>query len=687
MARPAPSPLARSAPARAPTIPGVRPAVRISLWLGAAASGMALALPFLREATWPLAWVGLVPLLLALRRQSAGRAFALGWAAGAVFFAATLYWLIAFGIPAWVLASLFLGLYVGVFGAGLRLLTAATTDRRVVFAAPVLWVALEVARSKGMLAFPWALLGASQIPNTLILQLASVAGPYGISFLVVLVNAALAALVAAPRPAWPAFLLASAALAAALGFGKVALQPTPAATAYIAAVQPNVPLEQKLNPTASEAVLRRLDVVMEAATRTRPDVIILPETAMPGDLFRHPELAAWIRERAAASRSVVITGTFTQEGTNSATAVTPDGAMLGRYDKVRLVAFGERGVRRGREFLPLRTPAGSPGILICFESAFPEAARAMVRRGADLLVVITNDGWLGRTAAPFQHAAMARLRAVETRRFLVTSANTGVSNIIDPYGRVLAATGIFREAVLFGDVALAGGLTPFARYGLALEWLMLVAGAALFVPAAAAFTGMERHRPAFRSVVTAMVPLAVWAVLRPLASTSATMTNYGALTIFGVAAVWAALRLRAVPMGLGWRGLGTAAVAAGGSVAALAWLITAAYARQGVPLPVTDIPEVARAAIALFPQAAVEEIWVRGMVFGAMVRWRGWRAGVLASVAISALWHVGAGPEALALGALTGGLFGLIRARAGNVAGIVPAHAGWEGFLHNAGFF
>lgn len=668
-------------------IPTTRPALRIWPWVGALSSGLLLASPFLREAAWPLAWVALVPLLLAIRGQGAGRAFGLGWAAGAVFFGAALFWLNTFGIPAWGLASAFLGVYAGAFGAGLSLLRRGIPEEWGLAAAPVLWVALEVARSWGMLAFPWALLGASQIPNAPILQLASLAGPYGISFLVVLVNAASAAVVADPRRAWPRLLLVGAVLAAAIGFGWSVQRPTPAGTLHIAAVQPNVPLEQKASPQAAGEILGRLGVLIDAAAGTRPDLLILPESALPGDLFGDAGLRAWMRERARASRAIIVTGTHTAEGTNSATAMTPAGGLLGRYDKVRLVAFGERGTRPGRAFRPLRTPAGSLGVLICFESAFPGAARALVRGGAGLLVVITNDGWFGRTAAPFQHAALARLRAVESRRFVATSANTGVSNIIDPYGRVLAATGIFQGGVLFGDAAPRSDLTVFARYGTALEWLILVAGIVLFVPPGVAFVRKERDGPVFRDVVTAASPIVVWAALQPLAGASAAMTTYGVPAVLAAATWWAASRVPRVPTGLGPRGLGRAAGVAGVSVTVLAWLMTTAYARQGVPLPIGAMREIAGSAALLLPQAAVEDVWVRGLVYGAVARWRGWRAALLVSAVLSALLHAGGGPEALALGVVSGVVFGLIRAWSGNVLGIIPWHAGWEGFLQSVGLF
>lgn len=419
---------------------------------GAVATGLLVALPFQNDRAWPAAWMALVPLLLAHRGQPVGRAFALGWTAGAVFFGATLYWLVPFGLVAWVGTGVFLGLYLGAFTAGLAVLAHKARAERALLAAPILWVALEAARTSGRLAFPWALLGASQVPNDLILQLASLGGPYAISFLIALVNAVLAVAIVRQR-VWP-LIVAVAALALALGYGRAVLRPAPQGTLRAALIQPNVPVEDRLDPLAATRTLRRLDGLLSGASSGRPDLFVLPETAVPGDVFALPELAAWLRGHARSAGAVIVAGTFTLESTNSAAAVEPDVDALARYDKARLVAFGEQGVRAGGESAPVRTSVGTLGLVISYESVFPQATRALVGRGADLLVVIANDGWFGRTAEPIQHAAMSRLRAVETRRFVVTAAETGISNIIDPYGRVIAATDIFQEAVLFGDVGL-----------------------------------------------------------------------------------------------------------------------------------------------------------------------------------------------------------------------------------------
>jgi len=157
---------------------------------------------------------------------------------------------------------------------------------------------------------------------------------------------------------------------------------------------------------------------------------------------------------------------------NSAFLLRPDGVPAGRYDKVHLVPYGEYvplrkifpfigklvvGVgdfRPGEGFHPIRGEGWNLGVLICYEGIFPEAARAYKREGATLLVNITNDAWFGRTSAPYQHLSMTVFRAVETRLYLVRAANTGISAIVDPAGKILSRTPIFERAVLKGEVKI-----------------------------------------------------------------------------------------------------------------------------------------------------------------------------------------------------------------------------------------
>ncbi len=168
---------------------------------------------------------------------------------------------------------------------------------------------------------------------------------------------------------------------------------------------------------------------------------------------------------------------------NSAYLLRPDGAVAGRYDKVHLVPYGEyvplrrlfpfigklvAGVgdfRPGKGFDPLVSDGRRLGVLICYEAIFPEAARDYKRNRADLLVNITNDAWFGRTSAPYQHLSMTVFRAIENRLYLVRAANTGISAVIDPTGKILSRTGVFERTVLKGEVKFIDEKTFYAAYG------------------------------------------------------------------------------------------------------------------------------------------------------------------------------------------------------------------------------
>ena len=168
---------------------------------------------------------------------------------------------------------------------------------------------------------------------------------------------------------------------------------------------------------------------------------------------------------------------------NSAFLLQPDGTLSGRYDKVHLVPYGEyvplrrlfpfigklvAGVgdfRPGKGFYPLTIDGHRLGVLICYEAIFPEAARDYKRKGAELLVNITNDAWFGRTSAPYQHLSMTVFRAIENRLYLVRAANTGISAIIDPTGEILSRTGLFERTVLKGEVKIIDERTFYAAYG------------------------------------------------------------------------------------------------------------------------------------------------------------------------------------------------------------------------------
>ena len=305
-------------------------------------------------------------------------------------------------------------------------------------------------------------------------------------------------------------------LAAAVGlpviWGAARLrEPQPSPLARVAIIQPNVGSEEKWVPALQDSVVSRVErLTREAAqARPRPTVILWPETALPyyvrveplklqrlialAKEVNRPILAGYPDAKLDAKGNVLTT--------NSAGLVLPVGAIVGQYDKMHLVPFGERIPFQGlfpflgsvdlgqAEWTPGTRPyvfrrAGPAfGVLICFESIFPDHTRRYAQEGAQYLVNITNDEWFGRSAGPVQHADLAILRSVELGMGLARAANTGISMLIDPYGRVEARTPLFAEAVLVGDVK-AGVPTLFARWG---DWVSMLGIAVTLVPVAIAW--------------------------------------------------------------------------------------------------------------------------------------------------------------------------------------------------------
>ena len=492
-----------------------------------ALSGGLLALSFPKPDISVLAWVGLVPLLYSIRDKKPRRAFLEGLAAGFVFYLATVYWVVntmynygGLDIPVSLLLlvglSGYLALYFGAF-AWLVNVTAGVYPRVAVITAPVFWTALELARNYLLSGFPWNLLGYSQHGNLPLIQFADITGIYGVSALVVMVNAAAAELKVLYRDrgkARPVMFAGPAAAAlvllAAVFYGNYRLShpPHPAGLMKVALVQGNIEQFHKWDPAFQYEVFNTYKDLTMAAAAQGPDLVVWPETATPflfGDAIMWPELSRLARD----SRTWLMTGSPTADALkgggylehNSAYLVSPDGRTAGRYDKVHLVPFGEyvplkpllpfvsRMVTSigdfgaGTEYAVMRAGKAGFGTAICFEVIFPELVRRFALNGADFMASITNDAWFGRSSAPYQHFNMSVFRAVENRRALIRVANTGITGIILPSGEVKAKTGIFTRETLAGEIPLVRETTFYTRYGDLFAYACAVAGALLLAGA------------------------------------------------------------------------------------------------------------------------------------------------------------------------------------------------------------
>ena len=479
-------------------------------------SGVLLALSFPKYGHPAVAWIALTPLLVFLGAlpgsAPVSRGFTAGLTCGIVYFAGTVYWtsgvMAQYGgiaTPAAVaIAALlvaFLGLFPALFGMGQAALIRRFGAMALLLA-PAVWVTTELGRTYFLGGFPWALLGYSQTSVLPVAQLASVTGVYGVSALVASVSAALALAAIGRRSLrWVPLTAAAAIVALTASWGAARLadshlsrQGTPVTVGLI---QGNVPQDQKWDARFSFEILRRyVDASREAAERGAT-FVIWPESATPFYYGPSPESEA-IRLLARERGIWILLGSDEQDAENPAVSynaaflVRPDGSTAGVYRKVHLVPFGEYVpfkrllffakplVQAVSDFSPGEAPVmlpfgeGHVSTAICYEVVYPALIRDGVRRGSTLLTAITNDAWFGRSSAPYQHFQMAAMRAIEHGRYLARSANTGISGIVDPYGRVLAASDLFTHRVTVGEVRLLASGTIYTAIGDLVAYLCAV---------------------------------------------------------------------------------------------------------------------------------------------------------------------------------------------------------------------
>jgi apolipoprotein N-acyltransferase len=276
-------------------------------------------------------------------------------------------------------------------------------------------------------------------------------------------------------------------------------------------VQPNVDLAVKWKPEFKDSTFRLIERLTKEAAAAGARIVFFPETSAPVyvDHPRYERYRKWLTRISREARVPFFIGFLDHRAVepgrepdsfNSSGLFSPDG-RVDKYDKVHLLPFGEalplawkfRFLRKidfgqanwepGSWRAPIRADSVAFTPLICFESVFPYLCRRGVRDGSQLLVNITNDGWFSDTPGPYQHAQMAVLRSVEFRRYIVRSANTGVSFVIDPAGRVVDYVDLFEEGIIIADVSPRDDVTPYARYG---DWPLIIGALVLLIIALAA---------------------------------------------------------------------------------------------------------------------------------------------------------------------------------------------------------
>ncbi|MDY6989393.1 MAG: apolipoprotein N-acyltransferase [Thermodesulfobacteriota bacterium] len=474
----------------------------------AAVSGLLLSASFPKVDCPFLAWVAFLPLFHAIKGKSPQVSFKIGFLAGLVHYATLLYWIAGvmetYGqlpvVVSWSILFL-LVIYLSLYPAAFALLVAhlRTRSGAYLWSAPFLWVALEYMRAFLLSGFPWENLGYSQYSQLHLIQISDILGVYGLSALVVAVNAALFELWGAIRQknasSWKPILAVALAVAGFLSYGtwrisKVERIAKGAPKRTVALVQGNIDQTKKWLPSFQGETVQRYGRLSLAVLQSRPDLIVWPETALPFYFLHDEALTRQVVElvRACGVHFLVGSPSFCTCGQemhwyNSAYLLNPAGEVLGKYDKVHLVPYGEyiplkrffpflgKLVKAVGDFKPgtkghlLSLEDEKLGVLICFEVIFPDLARAMCQKGAQLLVSITNDAWFGTSSAPYQHLSMAVFRAVENHIALARAANTGISAFIDPVGRIFDSTPLFEEAVRARPLPMMGEKTLYARFG------------------------------------------------------------------------------------------------------------------------------------------------------------------------------------------------------------------------------
>jgi apolipoprotein N-acyltransferase len=496
--------------------------VRLSHILAAILSGLLLAAAFPKwDQTWLLIFA-LVPLFWALKGRSLKEAFWLGAVSGLAHYVALLYWIVyvthVFGklpliaaIGILLLLAGYLCLYPAVWGLGVA--WGARKEVNLLWWAPALWVALEFGKTYIISGFPWEPLGNGLSPHPVLLQLADITGVYGLSGLVVLVNVSLFLLFFPPRG--KALRLRQAVvvgllLALWIGYGFYRLQAMDALMAAsskikVAVVQGNIKQGEKWQKSMVQNTLNRYGELTGRVKGAR--LIIWPETAAPFLYVRTPDLAAEVQKIAKDSGGYLLFGSPAYELTpqgeyyyNRAYLLNPQAETIGSYDKAHLVPYGEYvPLRRFFPFIgkmvpmvgdfaegpvgaTLSLPEGAIGVLVCYESIFPNLSRAQVANGAHLLVNITNDAWFGKTAAAYQHLSMAVLRAVENHVCLARAANTGISAFIDGAGRLLWTSEVNVPEAHAMELAWLPGGSLYTKIGDVFAWAcVIIAGLGLIL--------------------------------------------------------------------------------------------------------------------------------------------------------------------------------------------------------------
>jgi apolipoprotein N-acyltransferase len=471
----------------------------------AAVAGLLLALAMPPFPLGFLAWLGVGLWLVALEGPLSG--FRSGLVFGIVFGLAALFWIGWVTVPGTLALVLISAAEYGLASAAYVRLRERRGPATALAAFALFWILLERVRAAGFIGFPWLNLAHTQLDYLWLFQFVEYTGDLGLSLWVVTMGILLFGAYRFGRPGFVALAALWVGVPLTFGAWRVLHLPLPSGELRVAVVQGDLDTYRKWDDgyiDSSFSIYEGLTLDGHAGS----DLVIWPETATPSYLKQEFARRQWMSDLVRRAHVPILTGalSFVRTGEdaeiyNSAYEIHPDGRWEGPYSKQQLVPFGE--MIPGAQWFPALsridlgqgnfTPGPGPvifdsaraphAVLICYESAFSGLAREQVLRGARFLVIITNDSWYGRTPGPYQHAAMAALRAAEFRVGIARAANGGISLFTDRAGRRFGSTRLFTRDMIAGRVELGGAPTFYARHGYWLVWCAAFPGLWWFVGA------------------------------------------------------------------------------------------------------------------------------------------------------------------------------------------------------------
>ena len=453
-----------------------------------------------------LIFIAFVPAFLAIGKISYKKVFWWFFAGGAIFSLIHVYWILNLQVPPGIEKLLVLGLilmiaYLGAFYGiiGVAFKYGAKSTAGFLLFIPSAWVLIEFFRSYGDLGFPWNPLWETLLHNLSIYQIARFWGPFGVSFLIILVNALIAYGILKRRRL---FAVIGLLMIVALQFWGIYLRSQTfksTKSLKVAIFQPNVLPRYEDNPEEWKETFAAYDS-LNRLLKDSPDLIVFSESSLPGYYRLSRNSKEVVRNVLERHKSYILLGTADYKFEtrdkynlyNAAFLISPTGAVIDKFYKTHLVPFGEwlpfqdkfpwlakihlgqGNYLPGKRFRPLQVKCARLGVLICFESIFPEIARKEVNLGANLLVNITNDGWFGRSLGPREHFYLAIFRSIETQRYLVRAAKTGISAIVSPEGKIEEKLDQFKLGIIEREVPLLRGETFYVRHGNWMVYLSLL---------------------------------------------------------------------------------------------------------------------------------------------------------------------------------------------------------------------